>query len=385
MEGRCNAEASDAQHIGERFAQLYYGLLAVKPSALRQFYFEESLMSRTCGHSSESFRGADEIMTSIMASVGGKDPDVGGPPLVVTQVDSVQSRALADSSAVMAQITGCITFLMEQNITKFSQSVVLEPRLSSGRRALLVRNDIVQYSPGSIPALQPPGRCSTSWAAIAASASSPGKAKSASPVVPVASKALSSSGRSAANLPHPPLREAPLPPEPSWAPSASSSAGGGGGSAADDGREPVKLWVSGIPVEDGQGRPTPVKGAEVRDVLNKCLREHAPHISGEVMEVDRKDERKPFAFALLGEERAAKELVLLSKQKKVVLRGERLHLDLSNYNKASVDTLYTGSAARSHWHENSGAGGRGKGKRDDGDRWTERRSDGSGSKGWRAR
>jgi len=129
----------------------------------------------------------------------------------------------------------------------------------------------------------------------------------------------------------------------------------------------VKLWVSQIPTEESRPKECrlhPVRGPEVRDALNQALREHAPHIAGEVLEVDRKDERKPFAFAQLSDERTAKELVMLSKQRKVQLRGDRLILDLSNYNTARVETLYTGASptGRSQWHEDRGdRGGRGKG------------------------
>merc|ERR1711920_551372 len=103
------------------------------------------------------------------------------------------------------------------------------------------------------------------------------------------------------------------------------------------------------------------------------------------IEVDRKDERKPFAFAELSDERTAKELVLLSKHRKVFLRSERLLLDLSNYNTTRVDTLYTGSTptGRQQWHDDRGdRGGRGKGG---GAGWSSRDRDrgGKGGGGWK--
>jgi len=168
---------------------------------------------------------------------------------------------------------------------------------------------------------------------------------------------------------------------------------------------PVTLWVSGLPTEESRGRDyreNPVRPQEIKDVLNAALRDHATHLVGQVTEVDWKDERKPFAFAMLSDERTAKELVVMSKQKKVNLRGDRLILDLSNYNTARVETLYAGgpSVSRgggSQWqdrHEDraerdgdrgrgsgercgKGKGGKGKGKSESG--WN---SDDRGGRSW---
>lgn len=143
----------NAQRLGERFAQLYYGLLAVKPSALSQFYTEDSQMSRIwCGapHAPDqlpetgvdAFRGMAQITTAIMASVGGQDPPT-GEPVVVTNVESVQSCALGNLSGVLAHITGLITFVAENKMRRFSQSVVLE--VDPKGRQICVRSDIVHY------------------------------------------------------------------------------------------------------------------------------------------------------------------------------------------------------------------------------------------------
>jgi len=173
------------------------------------------------------------------------------------------------------------------------------------------------------------------------------------------------------------------------APACSSSANAmtaAGSSAYSEKAAPVKLWVSGIPTEDVRGREyrfSSVRGPEVKDVLNQCLKEHAPHISGEVVEVDRKDERKPFAFAQISDERTAMELVTMSRHKKVMLRGDRLILNLSNYNTARVGNLHTGMPATggSRWHEErSDRGNRGKaGKGESG--WASR--DRGNGRGWR--
>ncbi|CAE8634656.1 unnamed protein product, partial [Polarella glacialis] len=172
---------------------------------------------------------------------------------------------------------------------------------------------------------------------------------------------------------------------------ASSLASPSTGSAE---RAPVKLWVSGIPTEETKGmgvRNNPVRAVEVKDALNACLRENAPHIAGEVVEVDRKDDRKPFAFVLVGDEKTARELLMLSKAKKVFLRGEPLVLDLSNYNTARVETLYSGGRSRDSRNEDQPRGdrrdswgsgrGKGGGKRDDGGRWPEKDRGGKGKGG----
>lgn len=130
-----------------------------------------------------------------------------------------------------------------------------------------------------------------------------------------------------------------------------------------------------------------MRGQEVRDVLNAALREHAPHIKGEVIEVDRKDERKPYSFALLSNESAARELVALSRNRKVNLRGERLLLDLSNYNTARVETIHSGPN-RSTWYDDRGdrsdRKGKGGSKGEKGDSgWRSRDRDGKGWKGQR--
>jgi len=124
----------------------------------------------------------------------------------------------------------------------------------------------------------------------------------------------------------------------------------------------------------------------VREVLNQCLKEHAPHVQGEVFEVDRKDDRKPWSFALLNSELAAKELVKLSKEKKVILRGERLGLELSNYNTASLSSI-DGNNGRSQWHsdrgdrsERKGKGGS-KGEKGEKGGWSSRERGGKGWKG----
>eukprot|EP00747_Dinoflagellata_sp_TGD_P140859 gnl/TRDRNA2_/TRDRNA2_176055_c0_seq1.p1 gnl/TRDRNA2_/TRDRNA2_176055_c0~~gnl/TRDRNA2_/TRDRNA2_176055_c0_seq1.p1 ORF type:complete len:200 (-),score=33.20 gnl/TRDRNA2_/TRDRNA2_176055_c0_seq1:25-624(-) len=103
----------------------------------------------------------------------------------------------------------------------------------------------------------------------------------------------------------------------------------------------VRLWVSGLPTDASKF----VYGPEVQEVLNQALREFAPHSTGEVLEVDRKDPRKPFVFAMLSDESAGKELVKMSKKKILMLRGEPLILDLSNHNNAPVRYLYNGGAS----------------------------------------
>lgn len=147
----------------------------------------------------------------------------------------------------------------------------------------------------------------------------------------------------------------------------------------------VKLWVSGIPVDDARregGKPHPVRGPELRDALNQCLRQHLPNASGEVTEVDRKD-GKAFAFASLSNERTAKDLVQLSKEKKVLVRGEKLSLSMNTYGTTHVDSTYASSpqAKRSQWHDDRGdRGGRGKGGKGDSG-WTSRERGGRGWKG----
>lgn len=124
----------------------------------------------------------------------------------------------------------------------------------------------------------------------------------------------------------------------------------------------MKLWVSGLLTEETHNRASgkfrPVLGQEVKDLLNQSLKEHSPHIQGEVLEVDRKDDRKPYSLAEVSTESAAKELVKLSKERKVNLRGERIFLDLSNYSSAPAQNIHT----RHQWHEDRGDRGDRKGK-----------------------
>jgi hypothetical protein len=137
----------------------------------------------------------------------------------------------------------------------------------------------------------------------------------------------------------------------------------------------VKLFVTGIPAEEPHAWKTkgekgevvnPVSGEEVRDVLNQSLRDHAPHVTGHVMEVDRKDERKSFAFAELSDEQTASELMLLSKKRKVNLRGVRLILELSDYNTTQVSSLCGNGTSHAvkggAWLDDWAAGGRGSGR-----------------------
>jgi len=456
-----------AQRLGERFAQLYYGLLAVKPSALQQFYTEESQMSRSwCGKTclpdalprkGSVCCGVSQITEAIMSSVGGQD-GTSDEPVVVTNVESVQSSALGNSSGVMAHITGLIAFVAEGKIRRFSQSVVLEPCPRRRPFVLYIRSDIVHYDEletqlppaalsqvllgppssarpkssaselgsgqtesmaGSVPAKSSAApveavaerspaagddadagsaaaerSSSVSWAAIAASGSK-ASAASAAPRRQGASKVqppvLAAEGTSTSSV---------SPPSPQGNAAAWLS-GADGASSAPPERAAVKLWVSGIPVpppiEDSKGgrdRSNSVRATEVKEELVRCLQENAPHISGEVLEVDRKDDRKPFAFVLVSDEKTARELVLLSKQKKVYLRGEKLVLDLSNYNTTPLETLYNGGASalpnqtrdRGSWRDEDGRGerhggwgsgrGKGGGKRDDG--WASRDRGGKG-------
>jgi len=154
------------QQVGERFAQLYYGLFAIRPSALRQFYHEGSLMSRNwCGasafppgepqKSSAVHKGVSQIMSAIMASIGGQDP-APGSPVVVTQVEHVQTLLLPDKSGIMLHITGFITFLRQGQIRRFSQAVLLEPCPESND-VVHVRNDIVHYMEALAPLGPGPG------------------------------------------------------------------------------------------------------------------------------------------------------------------------------------------------------------------------------------
>mmetsp|Transcript_128440 Transcript_128440/g.256561 ORF Transcript_128440/g.256561 Transcript_128440/m.256561 type:complete len:437 (-) Transcript_128440:8-1318(-) len=148
------------QEVGERFAQLYYGLFAIRPSALRQFYHEGSLMSRNwCSanafppgepqQTSSVHKGMSQIMNAIMASVGGQDP-APGTPVVVTQVEHVQTLLLPDKSGMMLHITGFITFLRQGQMRRFSQAVLLEPSPESSD-IVHVRNDIVHYMEALAP------------------------------------------------------------------------------------------------------------------------------------------------------------------------------------------------------------------------------------------
>lgn len=432
-----------AQLTGERFARMFYGLLASKPSALRPLYSEDSQLSRSWCSSAEAQsttdlrQGPSQIMEAIMASVGGQDPFPGSQPLVVTNVENVQSMALPDSSGVMAHITGYITFCMDSNVRRFNQSVILEPRSGPDGKRLLVRNDIVHYSymmaaPTSMAAMPAPAQSrAPAPAAPVAEAKPPTTAPTAAPTsapsqqqsaaaprasggvvsyaaIAAASSKGASAGSSAgpagtASSNAPAIRRLPQGPAgPSAAPPSypASSAGNHGGglpaarevsaagsnlaspSAAglpeedeERAQQSLLLWVSGIPTEETREecRRNPVRGPEVCDALNQCLREHAPDVVGGVQSVDRKDERKPFAFAVLrpGEDRLANELLQLSKQKKLSLRGDRLTVDLSNYNTAKVELTSRASA----WHDrpdvdrgggNASARGKGAGKRDDG-------------------
>jgi len=148
------------QQVGERFAQLYYGLFAIRPSALRQFYHEGSQMSRNWCTSnalppgepqktSAVHKGISQIMNAIMASIGGQDP-APGTPVVVTQVEHVQSLLLPDKSGIMLHITGFITFLRQGQMRRFSQAVLLEPSPESSD-VIHVRNDIVHYMEAVAP------------------------------------------------------------------------------------------------------------------------------------------------------------------------------------------------------------------------------------------
>lgn len=113
----------------------------------------------------------------------------------------------------------------------------------------------------------------------------------------------------------------------------------------------VQLWISGLQTEDRSSTKfVPVDAKEVRDVLNKALKDHAPHVTGEVTEVYRKDERKQHALAMLADEGIAKELVHLGKKGFVTLRGLRLFLDLGSYKGGGK------------WHEDRERKGKGKGK-----------------------
>lgn len=294
----------------------------------------------------------------------------------------------------------------------------------------------------------------TSWAARAAAAAGPSTGLAGTTAGATPSGTVPSSSRRVANAKMPkPVRSAPAEPVPEVEPvapaaaplvlSATEPSGGSGqaGSAApvdsaaspasapespererpSPAREPpqprvfggerglpgstsgVKLWVSGLPTEDTKSRDcrgNPVRARELMDALNQALKDNAPHVSGEVTEVDRKDERKAFAFAQVSEEQAAKELVMLSKAKKVMIRGEKLNLDLSNYNTTRVETLYTGGSS-SNWNRwdrdddrgnrgKSGKGSGGRGGKSDADaegswrdRGSDRGNDRGGGRGWR--
>jgi len=148
------------QQVGERFAQLYYGLFAIRPSALCQFYHEGSLMSRNwCSgngfspgeplKTSAVHKGMSQIMNAIMASIGGQDP-APGTPVVCTQVEHVNSLLLPDKSGIMLHITGFITFLRQGQMRRFSQAVLLEPCPQSSE-IVHVRNDIVHYMEALAP------------------------------------------------------------------------------------------------------------------------------------------------------------------------------------------------------------------------------------------
>merc|ERR1711879_53061 len=95
------------------------------------------------------------------------------------------------------------------------------------------------------------------------------------------------------------------------------------GSSEKKNSSQVKLWVSGLQTEDSARSTTkfqPIDSQEVKDVLNKSLKDHAPHVTGEVVDVNRKDERQPYALAMLSDEGVAKELVSLGKKGKVTCR-----------------------------------------------------------------
>mmetsp|Transcript_51010 Transcript_51010/g.165125 ORF Transcript_51010/g.165125 Transcript_51010/m.165125 type:complete len:595 (+) Transcript_51010:169-1953(+) len=179
------------------------------------------------------------------------------------------------------------------------------------------------------------------------------------------------------------------PSSPSSAAAGAAAADGANGTA----RVIVKLWVSNIPTEDARDfLPPSVTGVEVCEALNKCLKELLPRHQGEVIEVDRKDERKSYSFASC-DVQTAKELVQLSRQRKVFLRGERLVLEPSNYNSADgQDAIYALGAGgrRPHWHEDRGGGGgrggfgggKGRGKKG----WGSKGGDGDhDSSGWAPR
>lgn len=422
--------------FGDRFARLYYGLLAVRPEALSQLYHEDCHLSQSWSGDPDEceYHGVDQVMDGIHYTIGSQGE--GSGTFVHVLLDDVFVDALQDASSVLVQMTGEIVFPRgDKNRYRFSQTAVLEP-CTDGQPFLQLRNDIVHYttlplfpdkvvepspslptveaSPQPVqqtprtPPTAPPANApevpaeslphthgpapvdppvvqeaevpadhgaqaqrsyqgAVSWATIAASKGTPGSAEhhqaapSAPPQGPPHAKRAQAPG-------------APGPANPSTAQASLIHRSGAVAPAPEQSSDrPVKLWVSGIPTEEHRTnhsqRFVPVKGNEVRDALNACLREHVPNAVGEVTEVDRKDDRKPFAFAHLRDEKTAKELVLLSKQRKVMLRGERLVLDLSNYNQAPVENLYTGAAPphRGGWgYEERG---RGKGKRDDGQNW----------------
>jgi hypothetical protein len=126
----------------------------------------------------------------------------------------------------------------------------------------------------------------------------------------------------------------------------------------------VKLWISGLQTEDSARSTSkfhPIDSQEIKDVLNKSLKDYASHISGEVVEVYRK-EAQAYALAMLSDESVAKELVQLGKKGKVTLRGERLFVDLRSYPNSRDDTSRSGGN-RSWRDDRSERKGKGKGKK----------------------
>lgn len=228
----------------------------------------------------------------------------------------------------------------------------------------------------------------------------PTTSKAPPPSSPVSSPKASTNGASGEAAPASPSSAAGA----SSAGADGSRRGQGGNASASskspvagEGKSPtnvdsyVKLWVNGIPTEMDTHRGSrgfqPVRSQEVKDVLNQSLKEHVPNIGGEVAEVDRKDDRKPFAFALLTNEVTARELVRISKERKVILRGERLILDLSNYNTTPMNASIHSNPSRSQWHddnkgERSERKGKGGAKGEKGEKGDSGWGRGSG-KGWR--
>lgn len=442
------------QALAEQFAQLFYGLLAVRPSGLRDFYREGSQARRVwprngAGHDGQLRVGLAAIMEVIMAAVGGSDPTPEMLPCVATSIEAVQASVMAGGSGLSVRITGYITFLRQDAgaVFRFVQDVVLRP-CAVKADFLYVHEDVVEYiDPASVSAhsaqvpplpspvqdappaasqdgdvLQvllevPPAAAADAVQAAAAAAEVPEGGAAAPPAAafeaaqtaktatpPRAAQPAAAGGswaaiaaRSkaavvAAPAPAASAKEeaaAPAAARPAEAAGAAAAAGGGKG----DGRVVVKLCILNIPIEETKDfKPPLVSGAEVLEVLNRTLKELLPNHAGVVIEVDRKDERKPYSFASC-DPLTAKELVQLSRERKVYLRGERLVLEPSNYNSAGAEDAYYasgGGARRSYWHE-GGRGGKGKGKKGyggtggDGDSgWSHRDRSGSGGH-WRSR